>query len=348
METEQKTDIKPKDNSYLIGHEKEEKVLFDACKTNSLHNSWIISGVEGIGKATLAYKFARFLINGDEKASNLDISPSLQVFHLISNNAHPDLKVIERDYTDTDKRKIIKSIKSGEKMSDEELDSLKKSAFIRVDDVRTINEFLSKKSSSDGWRVVIVDSVDELNNNGANAILKVLEEPPYKTIMLLISHNPNKLLPTIRSRCAKLLLKPLEDNVVASLLRRYRPEVSEKDIKELVRISSGSIGKAIKYSDTGALRFYEDLSNIVYSKNNFSTSDLLDFAGKCSKDEDSYFIAKEMLLKFLSNNIKNTENVKELSAVWDYAVKVFDEMERINLDKKQIFVNIVHGIIKVI
>lgn len=115
--------------------------------------------------------------------------------------------------------------------------------------VRTINEFLAKKSSNDGWRVVIVDSIDDLNNAGANAILKILEEPPAKTVIMLISHNPNRLLPTIRSRCAKMNLKPLAENEVASLLRRYRPELSEKAVKGLAELSSGSIGKAIRYAD---------------------------------------------------------------------------------------------------
>ena len=124
------------------------------------------------------------------------------------NNAHPDLKIIERDYTDTDRRKILKAIKEGEQLSDEEMKGLKKSAFIRVDDVRTINEFLTKRSADNNWRIVIIDSIDDMNPASANAVLKILEEPPYKTVMMLISHNPNKLLPTIRSRCAKLQLPP--------------------------------------------------------------------------------------------------------------------------------------------
>lgn len=348
MKSTQKINIFPKDNFYLVGHEKEENIFFDAWKNNKLHNSWIISGVEGIGKATLAYKFARFLLANNPDASNLDINQSNQVFHLVSHKAHPDLKVIERDYIDTEKRKIIKSIKAGDPLSDEELGEMKKSAFIRVDDVRNINEFLTKKSSLDGWRVVIVDSVDELNNAGANAILKVLEEPPHKTIILLVSHNPNKLLPTILSRCAKINLKPLSDNIVASLLRRYRPDLSEKEIKSLLDISTGSIGKAIRYADANALGFYDDLSKLIYRKNSFSTDDLLSFCSKSAKDEGSYLIAKEMILKFISNNMKNTDNIKELAESWDYAIKVFDEVERINLDKKQILVNIIVNIIKVI
>lgn len=346
MEVEK--DIRPRDNGYVVGHEKAEEVFFEAWKNGKLHNSWIVAGVEGIGKATLVYKFARFLLTNNPEAKNLDISPDSEIFHLVSNNSHPDLKIIERDYTETDKKKIIKAIKSGEKMEQDELDGLKKSQFIRVDDVRTINDFLAKKSSLDGWRVVIVDSVDELNNNGANAILKILEEPPYKTIIFLISHNPNKLLPTILSRCIKLNLTPLEDGVVASLLRRYRSELKEKEIKELLEVSGGSVGKAMTYSDIGALKVYRELSDIVYAKNNFKLGDLLDFAGKYTKDEDSYYIVKEMVCKFFSNNIKNTENVRELAQVWEDAIKIFDEVERINMDKKQAIINIVNSIIKVI
>lgn len=136
--------------------------------------------------------------------------------------------------------------------------------------MRTINEFLAKKSSNDGWRVVIVDSIDDLNNAGANAILKILEEPPAKTVIMLISHNPNRLLPTIRSRCAKMNLKPLAENEVASLLRRYRPELSEKAVKGLAELSSGSVGKAIRYADNAALASYDDLCKIIYAKTSTS------------------------------------------------------------------------------
>ena len=183
-------DISPKKNNFLLGHEEAEQFLKTAWQDSKLHNSLLISGAEGIGKATLAYKFAKFVLSH----SNLDVD----VEKLIVNNSHPDFKVIERDFTDTDKRKIIKAIKDGDAMGDDELKGLKKSAFIKVDEVRTINEFLSKKSGTDGWRIVIIDSIDDMNANSANAVLKILEEPPAKTLIILISHNPNRLLPTDR------------------------------------------------------------------------------------------------------------------------------------------------------
>lgn len=345
-------DILPKNNSYLLGQEKAEQVLLEAWKNNSLHNSWLISGIEGIGKATLAFRFARFLMAADvqkkEQYTSLEVSENNPVFKLVVNNAHPDLKIIERDYTDTDRRKIMKAIKEGEQLSDEELKGLKKSAFIRVDDVRTINEFLTKRSADNNWRVVVVDSIDDMNPASANAVLKVLEEPPYKTVIILISHNPNKLLPTIKSRCAKLQLPPLADNHVASLLRRYRPALAEKAVQSLVEIASGSIGKAIAYVDNAALTKYDDLCKIVYAKNKFSIADLLKFCDSAVSDEDNYYLIQELVLKFIADNVKNCEHPEELAGAWDNAIRVFNETERLNLDKKQALINIITNVIKVI
>lgn len=352
MEDGGKVNINPKDNTYLLGQEKAEQILLNAWKNNSLHNSWLLSGIEGIGKATLAYRFARFLLAADwnkrTQYTSLEVSENNPVYKLIFNNAHPDLKIIERDYTDTDKRKILKAIKEGEQLSDEEMRGLKKSAFIRVDDVRTINEFLTKRSADNNWRIVIIDSIDDMNPASANAVLKILEEPPYKTVMILISHNPDKLLPTIKSRCAKLEMPPLNDNNVASLLRRYRPSLSEKAIQGLVKIASGSIGKAIIYSDNEALTKYDDLCKIVYAKNKFSISDLLKFCDGAVSDEANYYLVQELILKFIAENVKTCEHPDEVAGAWDNAIKVFNETERLNLDKKQALINVITNLIKVI
>lgn len=342
--------IIPRNNSFLLGFEEEEKFLLDAWKNNTLHNSWLFCGIEGIGKSTLAYKFARFILSADynkkDSYNNLDVSENASIFKLVSNNSHPDMKIIERDYTDTDRKKVIKSIKDGEQMSNEELKGLKKSAFIRIDDVRTINEFLSKRSGNDGWRVVVVDSIDDMNSASANAILKVLEEPPYKTLMLLISHNPNRLLPTIKSRCAKINLKPLPENIVASLLRRYRSNLDEKTVKNLASMSSGSIGKAISYADNDALSVYSRLSAIVYAKEKFVLSEVLDFCNAYAADDESYDLAQELILKFIAENVKQTSNLEEFIKSWDEAIKIFSETSSLNLDKKQALMNIIVNLCK--
>lgn len=340
----------PQLNTYLLGHKEAEDLFLRCWKNNSLHNSWLISGIKGIGKATLAFKIARFILgtNCDKKENydNLDISPNSQVYKLIAGNAHPDFKLLQRDYTDTDRKKIVKAIKDGDALSNDELKELKKSAYIRVDDVRTINEFLARKSSGDGWRVVIIDSVDDMNSAAANAVLKILEEPPYKTLMLLISHNPNRLLPTIRSRCAKLELKPLKNEEISSLIRRYRSELSEKEIKKVTNISAGSIGKALVYADNGAADIYDNLCSLATTGINFKIAEVLDFCNKATISEETYELTKELVLKFLSDHAKNTDKVIETAECWNLATKTFSEVDNLNMDKKQALMNIIVNMCK--
>ena len=350
-EGSEKSAITPNNNPILQGHEKAEEILLDAWKRNALHNSWLISGIEGIGKATLAYRFARFLLSADENKresyTSLNVSQDNPIYRLIANNSHPDLKVLERDYTETDRKKILKSIKSGEQLSEEEQKNLKRSAFIKVDEVRTVNEFLSKRSSNDGWRVVIIDSIDDMNTASANAILKILEEPPHKALMLLISHNPARLLATIKSRCAKLPLLPLEDKVLSSLIRRYRPELEEQDVKELTELCSGSIGKAIRYAEHDAIEIYERLVKVTSAANKPKLAEQLSFCDENSSSEDNYELCKELFLKRITERIKRDKEKEELAKLWEKAVQMFDETERLNMDKKQVLQQLVYNLSKI-
>ena len=342
--------ILPQANPILLGHEKAEKILLDAWKNNTLHNSWLIAGVEGIGKATLAYRFARFLLSADESRreayNSLNVDVNSSVFRLVASDSHPDLKVLQRDYTETDRKKILKAIKDGEALSTDEMSGLKKSTFIRVDDVRTINEFLSKKSSNDGWRVVIVDSIDDMNSASANAILKILEEPPHKAMMILISHNPNRLLATIKSRCSKLNLEPLKEDVLASLLRRYRPSLSENEVKSLASISSGSIGKAMAYADYQALDIYRRLNDLLKNGGQFKLSEMLDFATCAVESEESFELTKELVLKYITEHVLFAKHPDIMLDVWDKTIKMFDDVTRINMDKKQTLLCVLYQLCK--
>lgn len=351
MIEEEKTSFEPKDNTYLVGCEDAEKMFLEAWKSNSLHQSWLISGVKGIGKATFAYKIARFLLSEDkekkEDLSSLDISPNSNTFRQIAKGSHPEFKLIERGYIDKDRKKIMKAIKDGNYLSDEELGELKKSSVISVDDVRTINEFLAKKSADGKWRVVIVDTVDEMNTSSANAILKILEEPPHKSIILLISHNPAVLLPTIKSRCAKLNLAPLKENQVASLLRRYRADLSEDVIKKLASISGGSIGKAISYADGNALEMYEEIYSLATAGKKFKTAEMLSFCDKIVSDEENYNLFKELVLKFLTEQVRALNKVEDTADMYEKATKTFRETEALNLDKRQAVMTVMVAICRV-
>ena len=342
--------ILPQQNSCLLGHDEALATFLNAFKSEMIHNSWLISGPEGIGKATFAYKIARFLlasdINKKDEYTSINITENNPVFKLIASNSHPDLKVIERDFIETDKKKIMKAIKEGEPLDENELKSLKKSSVIRIDDIRTINEFLSKKSFDGNWRIVIIDCADEMNQNSANALLKALEEPPAKSILLLISHNPNKLLPTIKSRCAKINLSPLDANIVSSLLRRYRPELSEIEVEKLSQICSGSIGKAINYADNGGLLLYQMLENLFFAGKDFDIVKAIELSTMASKDENVWDLLQELVTKFVSDMMLGGEHIEELGQAWDKVRVIFADTINLNMDKKQAMINIINTICK--
>lgn len=183
----------PRLTERLYGQETAEAGFLHAFNSGRLHHAWIVTGPPGIGKATLAYRIARFLlapaIERDMFGNSLDIDPSATTARLVAGLAHPELLVIRRPYDFKSKR-----LKSE----------------ITIDEVRRLKGFLAM-SAGEGWRIVIVDPVDDLNANAANALLKSLEEPPERTVFVLISTAPDRLLPTIRSRCRLLACARLGD-----------------------------------------------------------------------------------------------------------------------------------------
>ena len=323
-------------NSHLIGHEKEEQIFLRAYNSKSLHHGWLITGDEGIGKATLAYKIARFLLTAspDKQYDTLDISPTNPVFGQVSQKSHPDFRVLERDYTETDKKKLIKAINSGDTVDEDLKQSLKRSNIIKIDDVREVVSFLSKKSFNDNWRVVIVDSADDLNNSSANALLKILEEPPHKSILILLSHNPGKLLPTIRSRCAHLSLSSLKETEVQSLIRRYLPDLSEKEVKGLAQISKGSIGRAIKYAQNNALELYENIQKICFN-HQANSALMIDLATEVSLNEDYWDLFCELICRFMRDTLPEVSNKRDFYEIYENTLKIIQDATSLNMDKKQ-------------
>ena len=343
--------ITPKNNSFLLGQEKAEQVFLQAWKNQNMHHAWILNGPKGIGKATLAYRIARFLLwadeNEKEKYTSLNVPEDSTVFKQVATGSHLDLMLVERDYIETDRKKIIKAIQKGEVPDEEELSTMKKSAFIRVDDVRKVNEFLSKTSFNNNWRVVIIDSADDMNKNAANALLKILEEPPAHTVLLLISHNAG-MLPTIRSRCAKLQLQMLDANITASLLRRYRPHLNEAMISKVAEMCPQSIGQAILYADLDAVGMYDKLCKILYYKQKFTLSELLDFCSDAVANADGFDLLQELILKFIRENMPQCQDVEALYSCWDETNRMFADCQNINMDKKQMLINLITKICKVL
>jgi DNA polymerase-3 subunit delta' len=222
----------PREIFVLHGHEAAEQAFLAAFRSGRIPHAWLIGGEPGIGKATLAYRMARFVLAHPDptdkalgSATSLALDPAHPTLRRIARNAHTDLLVLERVPDDTGKMRTV----------------------ITVDQVRRLVSFFGSTAGEGGWRVCIVDSADELQYpQGSNALLKMLEEPPPKSLFLLVSHAPGRLLPTIRSRCRRLDLKPLnEHEVVRAATAALGAQAGDPTIAKAAAAAGGSVARAI-------------------------------------------------------------------------------------------------------
>src|SRR5258708_4505952 len=218
----------------LLGHEAAEKTMLAAYRSGRLHHAWLLAGPRGIGKATLAWRFARFLLSGEGEGGlfgggpeSLDLAADALGRALVDARSHPDLFHLRRTLNP---------------------DTGRMRAEIAVDDVRELGAFMHMTPAMGKWRVAIVDAADEMNRNSANAVLKILEEPPPNAVLLMVAHMPGRLLPTIRSRCRRLALQPLADEVVMRLLGDYAPGVKAEERTVLARLTQGNVWPAPQLS----------------------------------------------------------------------------------------------------
>jgi DNA polymerase-3 subunit delta' len=343
--------VEPRAATELLGHEQAERQFLDAWAGKRLAHAWLICGPRGIGKATLAYRIARFVLAGGGESSGglfggggppeaLAIAPDHLVFRRIAANGHPDLRVLERGFSS---------------------DGRKKQTEIPVDAVRTIGGFLALTPAEGGWRVVIIDTVDELNRAGANAILKLLEEPPRNALILLLSHSPDRLLPTIRSRCRRLMLRPLPAETVARLLIRQRPDLGPTEAAAVARIAEGSIGQALDLVEREGLSLYRDMIELLGKLPKIDVAALHGFADKVGGDEEKSRTVEALFLRWLAATAGRSGGHEAIEAVegeaelgrrllgaagldrwldlWDKANRAFERAEAVNLDRKQVLLN---------
>ena len=261
----------PRATADLVGHAEAERLLLGAWSSGRLPHGWLISGPPGIGKATLAYRFARFVLAGGGDGGlfgapeTLALDPSHPVFRRVAAGAHADLMEVTRPFTDDEMKK-----------EPEERKRRKES--IGVDEVREAVHFLKLTPAEGGWRVVIVDCVDDMTPSAANALLKSLEEPSNKSLILLISHAPLSLLPTIRSRTSRLSLKSLSNTDVEILVSKYLLEIPAADRTALAAISDGSIGKALALAGKGGLELDREIASMLSALPKTDTERLHRFA----------------------------------------------------------------------
>lgn len=240
--------VPPREMPECFGHEDIEKKLLTLINENKLPHALIFAGPEGIGKSTLAFRLARFLLNvkpddaspglfGDPlpaaKPESLQIPADNPVFRQVATGGHSDFLLIER----------LMDEKKG-----------KKQTAVAVEEVRRVTPFLRMKAAHDGgWRVVIVDDADTMTTSSQNAILKILEEPPPRTVLILIAHRPGAMVPTIRSRCRVIPFLPPPLEIFKKLMKREHAGLSDKDIETLHAIARGSVGQALNMLEQGGL-----------------------------------------------------------------------------------------------
>lgn len=216
----------------MIGQDRAVEQLASAWTSRKLHHAWLLAGSKGVGKATFAAAAARRILA--EAAGpgfdlpGLETPPDHPIVKLIDAGSHPDMRLLER-------------------LPRERGEGLARN--ITVAQIRELGEFLGLTSALSPWRVVVIDSVDDLEPSAANALLKMLEEPPANTIFFLVSHAPGRLLPTIRSRCRRLDFQSLDDDAMTSILEAHAPGLGPSERDRIIAMAEGSAGRALAFAE---------------------------------------------------------------------------------------------------
>jgi len=331
----------PRRTTELIGHTSAEVILAKAARSGRLHHAWLFAGPKGIGKATLAHRFARFLLAGGEHGTAGDLAVPLNdpMTKISLEGAHPGLRTLEPEWDPKTKR-------------------LKGS--ITVDGVRGLHSFFGLTGSKNSWRITIVDSADQLNRNAANALLKMLEEPPSRALLLLVAHAPNSLMATIRSRCTKLRLLPLSPDELLTVLAQQEIVISTSETSLIARLSEGSPGRAIALAGGGGLDAYRGLFRLLQGMPKLDAKSLHSLAdGAAKKGNEALFsltgglleglIARLIQFKAtgggepgelpeegeLFGELAQRANLDQWIGLWEKVGELFRRTEAINLDRKQ-------------
>jgi DNA polymerase III subunit delta' len=215
----------------IVGQERAVEQFATAWASRKLHHAWLLAGPKGVGKASFAHAAARRVLaeaaGPPFDLAGIDTPDDHPVVKLVEARSHPDMRWLRRE--ENDKGNLNRNIK--------------------VEQIRDLGEFMSMTAALSPWRVAVIDTVDELEPSGANALLKMLEEPPANTLFFLVSHAPGRLLPTIRSRCRRLDFAKLDDDAMTSVLEVQAPALTATERQRVIAMSNGSAGRAIAFAE---------------------------------------------------------------------------------------------------
>jgi DNA polymerase-3 subunit delta' len=313
----------------LVGHERAEAEMLSAYREDRLAHAWLIGGREGIGKATLAWRFARFVLANPDPAAkavrearNLHVEPSHPATRLLAQLAHPDFALIRREWQAATKRIASE---------------------IAVEAVRQGLQVFQLSAAFGGWRVVVVDAAEDLNRNSANALLKMVEEPPQRSLILIVSHRPGQVLPTIRSRCRRLRLDPLtQDEIVQAVVGLGPPwsDAGRNAVAAAAKRADGSVREALirlAPESEGVGVLIDSIVAGLPRPDPRAVARLADTVGGRAGDE-AYRAFHRELYDWLAAYARDVEpgslRVEEIGGLWDRIRAAQRETEELNLDRK--------------
>jgi len=326
----------PSETLHLVGHQSALNRLQTAHRSGRLHHAWLMSGPRGIGKATSAFHFARQLLSHPDgadfplKGDPIDVPTS--VSGPVARGAHPDLLHLTRPWDEKGKRFKTK---------------------LSVDEVRKTQSFYGMTAGAGGWRITIVDAADDMNAEAANALLKVLEEPPKRSLFLVLSHASGGLLPTIRSRCQILPMQPLSEAEVMEALQALNLQAVPALLNAACARSEGSVRRAIQLLRTNALKEISVFETLLTARASGTAKDWMaahSLADRLSRrgEEESYELFFELALDALATDVRtgvfsatsstagrSSASLAGQAEVWEKTVLSKRVADAYNLDKKQ-------------
>jgi DNA polymerase III subunit delta' len=317
----------PRDTQVLFGQDAAETAFLDAYRGGRFPHAWILGGPEGVGKATFAYRAARFLLAHPDPrdpsvvaARDLSVPPDHPAARKMAARAHGGLFVVRRQWSP--ERKTIPTQ-------------------IPVDLARKAISFFESTAAEGGWRICIVDSAEDLNVNGANALLKVVEEPPERSLFLIVSHMPGRLLPTIRSRCRMLTFRPVPSAAVERALLASGADATGDLVRRAAQLSDGSVRQAFKILDEGTIAIVDHIRVALERLPTIDWTDLHAVAdGLAGRANDAAFeTTVETIFAWLGEQTESRagegpRRLAPLAEVWDKVARQVRETESYNLDRR--------------
>ena len=326
----------PEEQTEWYGAAQPEQALLEAYRSGRMHHAWLLGGPKGIGKATLAYRFARFALAHPDpkssavtKATDLAVAPDQPAFRKVANRGHPNLLILERPYNEETGRFRTQ---------------------VLVEEIRRTVGFFGSTSGEVGWRIAIVDAADDMNDSAANALLKILEEPPARSLFLIVSHAPGRLLPTIRSRCRRLEVPSLTADAIAAALTAHGD--TPDDLPLIAGLAEGSLRRAILLAEGEGAAAYRALTALLARLPDLDVEAAHAYADRVSgrSDEDAWTAFRDTLAAWLNRRVRGLPEpdsgaplpkiaaslpLERWAQVWETLRRSAEDTDEYNLDRKR-------------